>query len=165
MRLKSGRTVISAGKKLTPALNHDGYPIVNLNANGISKVYKVHRLVAIAFLKNPNNYEMVHHKDENKGNPCLSNLMWCSRRMNIDFSMKNKIDFNEDVVKSSRGLYEVYFPIKRQKKYIKSFVYKKDAIDFLTTLRNQSGRLNCSGDLRKRKGLVFSPYRQSKLKK
>lgn len=52
----------------------DGYMIANISVDNKSKTYKVHRLVAAAFLENPQNLPQVNHKDENKMNNVVSNL-------------------------------------------------------------------------------------------
>ena len=59
-----------------PQISKDGYYTVQLWKNGEAKRYKVHRLVAITFLPNPENKPIVMHKDNNKLNPDLVNLQW-----------------------------------------------------------------------------------------
>lgn len=56
--------------------NDDGYLVVNLRKEYTTKVVPVHRLVAIAFIPNPNNFPTVNHRDGNKGNNCADNLEW-----------------------------------------------------------------------------------------
>lgn len=68
-------------------IRKDGYECVGLSKNAICKTYSVHRIVATAFLDNPNNFEMVNHKDENTTNNAVSNLEWCSRSYNQIYSM------------------------------------------------------------------------------
>ena len=53
---------------LTDKFNKQGYKIVLLWNNGISKGFLVHRLIAMTFIENPNNYPIVNHIDENKSN-------------------------------------------------------------------------------------------------
>lgn len=50
--------------------------------------FRVHRLVAKAFIENPNNYKEVNHIDEDKHNNRVSNLEWCSREQNLIHSIK-----------------------------------------------------------------------------
>ena len=62
------------------------YKTVTLyNRKGGRKTYKVHRLVALAFLPNPNNLECINHKDENTSNNHVDNLEWCTKRYNIKY--------------------------------------------------------------------------------
>lgn len=62
--------------------NHYGYLCVILTKNNNIKSKKVHRLVAEAFISNPNNYPCVNHKDENRYNNNINNLEWCSYSYN-----------------------------------------------------------------------------------
>ena len=64
---------------LKPWKNGDGYLHVLLSKNGKRKTFKIHRFVAEAFIPNPNNYEVVHHKDHNKLNNKVENLEWKDR--------------------------------------------------------------------------------------
>ena len=50
----------------------------------------VHRLVAEAFIPNPQNLETVNHKDENKLNNSVSNLEWLSRKDNLSYGTRTK---------------------------------------------------------------------------
>lgn len=53
---------------------------IQLHKDGISKFYRVHRLVAEAFIPNPNNYTEVHHIDENPENNRVENLKWITHQ-------------------------------------------------------------------------------------
>ena len=55
-------------------IENNGYERVILSVNDIPKGYSVHRLVATAFISNPNNYPIVNHKDENRTNNRVDNL-------------------------------------------------------------------------------------------
>lgn len=66
------------------------YLRVCLYKNGKSKKYAVHRLVAEAFIPNPDNLPQVNHKDENKQNNIVSNLEWCTHLYNHQFGTINE---------------------------------------------------------------------------
>ena len=73
------------GKELSP-YPRSGYPTVCLAVSpGVCKHFRVHRLVAITFLPNPLNLPQVNHKDQDKFNPHLSNLEWCTAKYNINY--------------------------------------------------------------------------------
>ena len=62
-----------------------GYIAVILSKDSNKKTYRVHRLVAEAFIPNPNKYLEVNHKDENKSNNRIDNLEWCDRKYNCNY--------------------------------------------------------------------------------
>lgn len=69
--------------KLTPQLTPNGYLKVRLYEKGKQSFLYVHRLVADAFLANPNNYPLVNHLDSDKTNNNVCNLEYCSARANV----------------------------------------------------------------------------------
>lgn len=66
----------------------DGYKVVKLCKQG-EKAYKVHRLVAEAFIPNPNNLPIINHKDETRTNNCVDNLEWCDNFYNCNYGTIN----------------------------------------------------------------------------
>lgn len=73
------------GRLLSPSPNTDGYLTVVLTKDSQRKSFKVHRLVAQAFIPNPNSYPQVNHKDENKSNNQVTNLEWCTAKYNNNY--------------------------------------------------------------------------------
>lgn len=65
-------------------INKEGYKIVYLQASDKKIVKKVHRLVAEAFIPNPNNLSQVNHKDEDRLNNSVQNLEWCDAKYNAN---------------------------------------------------------------------------------
>lgn len=60
-----------------------GYKFIYICKNGQRKKFFVHRLVACAFIPNPENHPIVNHKDLDKANNMLSNLEWCDESANM----------------------------------------------------------------------------------
>lgn len=75
---------------LRPARNKDGYLNVHLYAQDGGKTYKVHRLVAQAFIPNPDSLPEVNHKNEEKSDNRVENLEWCSRDDNMHYGTISK---------------------------------------------------------------------------
>ena len=67
-----------------------GYLCVKLCKNTNQCQFKVHRLVAQAFIPNPNNLPQINHKDECKTNNIVSNLEWCDRKYNINYGTRTE---------------------------------------------------------------------------
>lgn len=80
----------------------NGYLQITLCKNSKQKSFKVHRLVAEAFIPNPDGLPEVNHIDENKYNCAASNLEWCDRLYNVNYgdrsmkTMKAVIQMNDD---------------------------------------------------------------------
>ncbi len=78
---------VSKGGNLKPVYRK-GYLTVTLRKNGVSKIHSIHRLIATAFIPNPDNLPCVNHKDGNKLNNDLSNLEWCTYSHNNKHAYK-----------------------------------------------------------------------------
>lgn len=78
------------GKIIKPITNKDGYQQVHICKDGKQTTRKVHQLVALAFLENPDGFLEVNHKNENKADNRAANLEWCSREYNINYGTARK---------------------------------------------------------------------------
>ena len=75
---------------LKPGNSSGGYFVVSLCKNSKRKPFYIHRLVATAFIPNPNNKPEVNNKDENKTNNRVDNLEWMTSKENINFGTHNE---------------------------------------------------------------------------
>lgn len=83
---------------------HNRYCIARICINGKYKTSLVHRLVASAFIPNPNNLTTVNHKDGNKHNNNVDNLEWSTQKDNIRHAWENVLA-KKEIVKSGTCLY------------------------------------------------------------
>lgn len=118
---------------LSPVTRRNGYKRVSLSKNGETKSFYVHRLVAEAFISNPNNYQQVNHKDENKGNNCVGNLEWCTR----DYNMK----YGTIGIRISKSKSNMVFQYDLYGNLIRSFQSVKQAHE--NTKISESSIYNC----------------------
>ena len=82
---KDGKTRKFCGKIISlRAMNNSGYLTVGLHDTGKQKTFLVHRIVAEAFIENPNGYKEINHIDQNKLNNDVSNLEWCTHKENVN---------------------------------------------------------------------------------
>lgn len=97
-----------------------GYLQAFLYKNNIRKTYLVHRLVASAFIDNPNNYKEINHIDEDKTNNKISNLEWCSRIYNVNYGNRTlkttkkvkQYDLNKNYIKTWNSMSEAAQKLK-----------------------------------------------------
>jgi len=109
------------GKVLKQSLS-SGYFCVSLCKNGEQKTYRVHRLVAQAFLKNNKNKPEVNHKDGNKLNNNVCNLEWCSKLENNKHARKYKLI-------DSKKLNKPINQFSKDNVLLKSFESQRDAFN------------------------------------
>jgi hypothetical protein len=80
----TGKTKFIKGTK------HNNYTYITLSKNNKLKAYLLHRLVAEAFIPNPENKPCINHKDCNRQNNRADNLEWCTQKENIQYMDKLK---------------------------------------------------------------------------
>lgn len=88
-RSDTGYSLKYSGQIIKQTLDKRGYENVYLSINSKSKRYRVHRLVAMAFLDNPENKPQVNHKDGNKQNNHVNNLEWSTDEENRNHAIEN----------------------------------------------------------------------------
>ncbi len=90
---------------LTPRVGIFGYHFVNLyDENRKMKSVKIHRLVANAFIPNPNNLPQINHINEDKANNNVLNLEWCTAKYNLNYNGLQKRQ--HDLQKRKTGAFD-----------------------------------------------------------
>lgn len=103
VRHSSGGTRIVRGMILKQQKDHDGYLQASLYREGKESKKSIHRLVAEAFIPNPENKPRVNHIDTNRWNNYALNLEWATHQEDVDHSVsKPVIQFNKQGVEIAR---------------------------------------------------------------
>lgn len=89
MHSRGNTTVHRKGRIMKTSSNPDGYLSVLLSKEGKSTTYRVHRLVAMTFIPNPNNLPIINHKDLDKTNNVITNLEWVTQQENCLHAILN----------------------------------------------------------------------------
>jgi hypothetical protein len=120
------------GNLLKPSIDGKGYYVVRLyidNKNAMTN--KLHRLLGIHFLPNPNDYLEIDHIDRNKLNNSLDNLRWCNRTINL--RNRGILGFSSNKYKnitwSKRdNVFRVGITINNKQKYLGSYKTEEEAV-------------------------------------
>lgn len=151
---------------MTPQKKPSGYLFIGFRKSGTKKKYQyhVHRLVAAAFIDNPNNYPQVNHKDEDKSNNSVwvnedgsidfekSNLEWCSHQYNLNYGERhNKEIKTQQQTHPSNKPVEMY---STDGVFIKSFISQR-AAERETGIFSASISSCCIGKLKTAGGYVW----------
>lgn len=145
---KEGQVYSTKTNKIKIAeINQNGYCRIELsNENGKKKFY-AHRLVAEAYIPNPNNYNQVNHKDLNKHNNNVDNLEWCSEAMNMQHNADNKPENSRKVLQ---------FDLVDENKLIGTYNSVKEASEKTNT--NKTSIIHCCSGKYKKAGEYIWKY-------
>lgn len=105
----NGRKQFVKGCVLKQWLNHNGYLFVHINVKGKFVNLRVHRLVAICFIPNPDNLPEVNHIDNDRTNNSVSNLEWCTHEYNNAYREKYGVALNHPVIAINLDASEVFW--------------------------------------------------------
>lgn len=101
---------------LHPNIDAFGYLNVNLYKGKKCLTKKIHRLVAEHFIPNPNGYNVINHKDENKTNNVVTNLEWCTQDYNVHYGtglLRRAIAFGTPVTAIKEGKTFGFYSIRQ----------------------------------------------------
>jgi len=137
---EDGRVINSySGLPIKPSPVNGGYLHIGLYRNGKESKFLLHRLLAITYIPNPNNFPEVDHIDINPSNNNLSNLRWVSRKDNAN---------NKGIAKNNKSGYQGVYYQKNRNKWVaqynlngkskmKRFNTIEEAISFRQEMVNQ----------------------------
>lgn len=126
-------------KLLSVHTNTKGYLDAHLAKNGISHHCVIHRLVAKAFISNPNNLPQVNHIDGNKKNNCINNLEWCNNSQNMKHAYK--MGMIHKMIGVNNPKHKAVYQYDLKGNFIKKWEYIQKAADCLNI--KQSGITCC----------------------
>ena len=105
------------GRILKP-YDNNGYNTVTLRNHSKRKLYRIHRLIAIHYIPNPNNYQFIDHKDGNKLNNNIDNLRWVN-------AIQNCNSFKTMGKNNTSGIVNISF-CKTYNKWVYTKIYYKN---------------------------------------
>lgn len=142
-----------AGNQLKQRVKNKGYKVVYLTKDGITKMAYVHRIVAEAFIPNPDNLPMVNHKDEDKTNNFLENLEWCTAKYNCNYGTGVKRHADKIRGRKSKKRISV-IQLSADGKFINRYSSVKDAA---TSIKGTTGAISavCNGRRKTAYGYIW----------
>ncbi|MBV5348875.1 NUMOD4 motif-containing HNH endonuclease [bacterium] len=88
----NGRSRIFQNEMVLKQYTHFGYNLLRLCRDGKTKLFRVHILVATAFIENPENLPIINHKDGVRNNNLVENLEWCTQAHNVKHAYLTKLN-------------------------------------------------------------------------
>ena len=116
------KSMIGQEKVLHPKKHRNGHLQIGLHKDKKRKTMYIHRLVAQAFIPNPDNLPCVNHKDENPNNNNVDNLEWCTQKYNcnygtrVDRIMETKKQQYKKIYKYSFNEYSIQIIVTKNNK-------------------------------------------------
>lgn len=101
---------------------YSGYVNVNLSKDGLKTIHSVHRLVAVNFIENPHNLNIVNHIDENRANNIAENLEWVSHGQNLAH--------NGAFLKGREKIKRKVFQYTREGELVRTYNYAKEVLEY-----------------------------------
>lgn len=148
---KQPMTFTKKGRKLAKKIGNSGYYEVCLFENNTKKYCLVHRLVAKAFIPNPNNLQQVNHKDENKLNNSINNLEWCTSTYNYFYG-------TGDIRRKANQKVKAVSQYTTDNLYVNSFFSTKEA-ERVTKIKAYNIAAVCKGKRKTAGGYIWK-YKQ-----
>lgn len=146
-----GRKNLYKGRILRLNMIKVGYLYAHLCKNNKVKAFRVHRLVASAFIQNPNNYPQVNHKDKNKANNIVNNLEWCTASQNQIHSVSLGRNYN---ITKVQELCKREISVYRNGVFVAHFNSKKECCEKLGLTKDSVYR-TLKGEYKQHKGFTF----------
>lgn len=152
----NGMMQLKKGKLLKLQVSKSGYLYVCLCNNGKEKLCRVNRLVAEAFLPNPDNLPQVNHKDEDKTNNSVDNLEWCDNKYNINYGtcIERRSKKMSDILLNRKDLSKSVLQYTIDGEFIAEY---KSTMDVKRKLGFDSGNISkcCNGKQKTYKGFIW----------
>lgn len=141
-----------APRMLMQDTTHDGYKRVRLSLYGEKKHFTVHRLVAEAFIPNPDKLPCVNHKDETTDNNTVENLEWCTWAYNGSYGKRGERISKRQI--NSPILSKAVFQYAKDGTFISAYPSQKEASRQTGVTADMIGRA-CRGKAKTAGGFIF----------
>lgn len=150
---RSGEIISTRNGVLKGKISKDGYRIMNLCIKGKSKHIAAHRLVAQAYIPNPENKPTVNHKDGVKLNNHVDNLEWNTWKENTVHAVETGLRVAVGGLKHYKV--KPFNMYDKNGKFIRSFERLKEAVDYLGTVKRSAIGLALNGRNKTAGGYVW----------
>ncbi len=139
---QKGEVMGRTGKILKPAISKKGYLRLPFYTSDRVQTFSIHRLVALAFIPNPNNLPQVNHIDCNKQNNHVSNLEWCTDEENRIHKLANNLNITQQGTNhklhkiNEQAVEDIYFGKEKIAYYMNKYNISKSLVNGIRSGKN-----------------------------